>query len=355
MTKLDERLTGYVKGKVGEDVVYEGYILNGEKFITRAFGEPWYKGLLSEVEILNTQFGNPAKYAYSTYGERYLQHMRDFTRRVLERVGREYGEVEEEFSEIPEEHVREILGLPEEEQPKPKPKSRRDRSIVLELLNRPVVVEGKSRRRDKRPDLKRLFSALGYRTFYINGEGNSRLEPYLRVCENIKHGDTSVLFIFPRFSVLVGRMDDTHFVAVPPGTSVALDTLRNLHFQTVPEEQRLHISVFKDVGVPVGKVHLTSESVFRISVFRHIGEVVKVETDKEMDLDSVKTSIGRYRRWVREVETSLVDNTPSHLTRPAWQKIVMAHLDDYPHPEDFERAIQVFSHDKVNIPKCDIV
>jgi len=73
-----EGKTGYVEVRDGGRLVYSGYYLNGKLFVVDApaLNRIWYKGLLSEVEYENERMGNPMRYAYEKYGEKYIEHLR---------------------------------------------------------------------------------------------------------------------------------------------------------------------------------------------------------------------------------------------------------------------------------------
>ncbi len=330
---------GFVVVFANGEKVYEGYVLNGETFITAApaLNMVWYRGLLSEIEWENLRLGNPHRYAYEKFGERYLEHLRRFTERVLNSIRERFGagELEERFVPMPEDHVREILGFPVEE----------------------IKIAEELRGDASTDEIKRTIMALGYTNYYINGgqgEGNRNLAPYTEVCEAIEEGDTAFLLLYPKRLVLVGRVGDTHFVAVTPGINIALNTL--LQFppgHIVAQMRGASISRFRNVGVPMAKVVALDKDRLQVSTLRHVGQLIKVEYSVEMRPENMSKLLNDYKAWLSKVEGYLKENPPSHMTLPAWRKIVAAYLDDYPHPEDFRRMLSVLTYGEVDIPECE--
>lgn len=321
--------------------LYEGYVLNGETFIITApaFNMVWYRGLLSELEWENLRLGNPNRYAYEKFGDRYLEHLRSFTERVLSEVRRRFREEElrEEFVPMPEDYVREILGLPVEE----------------------IRISEDVKEETSAEDIRRTLMALGYTNYYIKGEGeegNRNLAPYLGVCEAMEQGDTAFLLLYPRRLVLVGRIGDTHFVAVTPGINTALNTLIQFPPGHVVARMRgAPISRFKEVGVPIAKVVALGKDNLQVSVLRHVAQFINVERTFNIKPEEISQLLYDYKDWLSKVDDYLQEHPPSHMTKPAWKKIVAAHLDDYPHPEDFKRMLSVLTYGEVEIPGCRVL
>ena len=330
---------GFVVVFSNGEKVYEGYVLNGQKFIIVApiLNMVWYRGLLSDVEWENLRLGNPHRYAYEKFGEEYLKHLKVFTERVLEEVRKRFNEedLREEFVAMPEDYVREILGFPVEE----------------------VKIAEETRESRSAEQIKRTLMALGYTNYYINGdygEGNRNLAYYTEVCEAIKEGDTAFLLLYPKRLVLVGRLGDTHFVAVTPGINTAINTL--LQFppgHTIARMRGAPVSRFKNVGVPMAKVVALSKDRLQVSTLRHVGQFINVEDSIEIKPEDISRLLRSYKRWLSKVEGYLKNNPPSHMTLPAWRKIVAAYLDDYPHPDDFRRMLSVLTYGEVEIPECE--
>jgi hypothetical protein len=110
------RKSGYVVAMVGNSIVYEGYLIEGNLFILKSprYDMRWYDGLLSEEEYNDHIMGNPLEYAHKRYGDKFLSHVERFTEEVLNRVERELDResIRYVLKELPEDHVRVILGLP---------------------------------------------------------------------------------------------------------------------------------------------------------------------------------------------------------------------------------------------------
>ncbi len=75
----------------------------------------WYEGLLSREEIENNLFGNIFEYAFKNYGEKYLQHMTEYSKNVIQKALKGAAEngwqLEAEFIEEDEDTVREMVGI----------------------------------------------------------------------------------------------------------------------------------------------------------------------------------------------------------------------------------------------------
>ena len=75
----------------------------------------WYDGLLSREEVENNLFGNIFEYAFKNYGEKYLQHLTEYSKRVIQialKGAAENGwQLEAEFIEEDEDTIREMVGI----------------------------------------------------------------------------------------------------------------------------------------------------------------------------------------------------------------------------------------------------
>jgi hypothetical protein len=75
----------------------------------------WYEGLLSREEVENNLFGNIFEYAFKNYGEKYLQHITEYSKNVIQKALKGAAEngwqLEAEFIEEDEDTVREIVGI----------------------------------------------------------------------------------------------------------------------------------------------------------------------------------------------------------------------------------------------------
>ncbi|NPB03226.1 MAG: hypothetical protein GXO39_02280 [Thermotogae bacterium] len=336
---MQENVSGYVVARKGDKILYEGYMLNGELFILKSpfLRMKWYEGLLSEEEYLNFMLDNPLRGAYEKYGERFISHLRSFTALIQDLVSKE-GDFDVILTPLPENHVREALGFPVE--------ISEDRQTPEILSGIEQAVKGKR----SVAEVEEMLKTLGYVRYFVEGHGSKSLEPYLHVCDAIKHGNTSLLLLFSRYTLLIGRVKDTRFVGIPPGITVAMDTLEQLPFSGVPEVRSMPISIFREVGVPVGKIHRIGRDRYHVSEMRHTGELVRITKDMRMSKETVKRYVKIYREWVKRVDSEVVEFPPTHLTKPAWKKMVAAYLDDYPHPTDFGRVIQVAAFGEIKIP-----
>jgi hypothetical protein len=75
----------------------------------------WYEGLLSREEVENNLFGNIFEYAFKNYGEKYLQHITEYSKNVIQKALKGAAEngwqLEAEFIEEDEDTVREMVGI----------------------------------------------------------------------------------------------------------------------------------------------------------------------------------------------------------------------------------------------------
>jgi hypothetical protein len=75
----------------------------------------WYDGLLSREEVENNLFGNIFEYAFKNYGEKYLQHITEYSKNVIQKALKGAAEngwqLEAEFIEEDEDTVREMVGI----------------------------------------------------------------------------------------------------------------------------------------------------------------------------------------------------------------------------------------------------
>ncbi len=343
-----EGKNGYVEVKLGDRILYSGYYLNGRLFILSApaLGKVWYKGLLSEVEYESERLGNPMRYAHEKYGDRYIKHLEAFTREVLREVKERFaGEnLKTNFVPMAEEHVREILGIP---LPRKVEGVEAEESEDVEELRLTISAD----------TLEAHLKSLHYLDYYINGKGTKELATYLDICEAIKHEDTSFLLIHPHRIVLVGRIGPVQFVGVAPGIKVATATLLYLYEKcgstSPPSLERLPVGIFREVGIPVAKVLLTDEDRVKISLFRHIGTMVKVDKEVETDLETFHEMFNRWHEWIDAVLYRLRLTPPSRWTKRAWSKLIEAYLEDFPHPLDFERILKVEALSEAEIPRCE--
>ncbi len=89
-----------------------GFPLYAYSFLVK---DKWYEGLLSREEIENNLFGNIFEYAFKKYGERYLKHMAEYSKEVIQRAlkgAMENGwQLETEFMEESEDTIREMVGI----------------------------------------------------------------------------------------------------------------------------------------------------------------------------------------------------------------------------------------------------
>ena len=118
---IDQRRSGVLKvyRKTFGDPLLYAYFLKGVPVYASSFvvREKWYEGLLTREEVDANIFGNLFKYAYDRYGRRFLEHMVAYSRNVLKAVLRAVAEngweVEVEFLERSEDHIRESIGITE--------------------------------------------------------------------------------------------------------------------------------------------------------------------------------------------------------------------------------------------------
>jgi hypothetical protein len=75
----------------------------------------WYDGLLSREEVENNLFGNIFEYAFKNYGEKYLKHITEYSKNVIQKALKGAAEngwqLEAEFIEEDEDTVREMVGI----------------------------------------------------------------------------------------------------------------------------------------------------------------------------------------------------------------------------------------------------
>lgn len=116
---IDRKRSGVLKvyRKTFGDPLLYAYFLKGVPVYASSFvvREKWYEGLLSREEVDTNIFGNLFKYAYDRYGRRFVEHMVSYSRNVLKEVLRALAEngweVEVEFLERTEEHIKESIGI----------------------------------------------------------------------------------------------------------------------------------------------------------------------------------------------------------------------------------------------------
>jgi len=116
---IEKRQSGVLKAyrrAFGDPLLY-AYFLKGVPVYASSFvvREKWYEGLLSREEVDQNIFGNIFKYAYDKHGKRFLEHLVSYSRNVIKEVLRAVAEngweVEAEFLERPESHIKESIGI----------------------------------------------------------------------------------------------------------------------------------------------------------------------------------------------------------------------------------------------------
>ena len=309
--------TGFFTATVDGEPIYEGYILNGRPFVVKArrYREVWYRGLLTEEEYQNHMMGNPFEYARITYGDRYLSHMEEFSRRIIERADRDFGRenVRLVFRELPEEHVRLVLGLPGD----------------------------------------------GWKISFVRSIGGKvwtgkEAEALLPLVRNGREEFLMVL-VYPRYTALAGSAGTERFVVLTSRVDRAIDVLRRVPSGGGKEPERFNLEEFVGLGVPFARIVGRGDGTASIRTYRRIGTVIKGETEVSVSLGTLKRAVKRYWAWVRTVERVVPSERPPHLTLPAWRKMVMAYLDDYPNPEDFTRILSVEAGRPVDVPTLNLL
>ena len=309
--------TGFFTATVDGEPIYEGYILNGRPFVVKArrYGEVWYRGLLTEEEYQNQMLGNPFEYARITYGDRYLSHMEEFSRRIIERANGDFGRenVRLVFRELPEEHVRLVLGLPGD----------------------------------------------GGKTSFVRSIGGKvwtgkEAEALLPLVRNGR-GEFLMVLVYPRYTALAGSSGTERFVVLTSRVDRAIDVLRRVPSGGGKEPERFNLEEFAGLGVPFARVVDRGDGTASIRTYRRIGTVIKGKTEVSVSLGTLKRAVKRYWAWVRTVERVVPSERPPHLTLPAWRKMVMAYLDDYPNPEDFTRILSVEAGRPVDVPTLNLL
>ncbi len=319
--------TGFFTATVGGEPIYEGYLLRGEPFVVKAqrYGEVWYRGLLGEEEYQNHLMDNPFEYAFRTYGERYVLHMREFSRRVIARANRDFGEenVKLVFRELPEEHVRLVLGLPEEESEG----TGEDDGSVVEFLNR-----------------------LGSGKAWVGEEAQALLKEV-----RTESPDFLKVFVYPHYLAFVGSIGSERFVALTSKLE-SVDLLGEWGSSEGMEDEpdRFNLETFAGLGVPFARVRVKEDGTVSFRIYRRIGMLIKTEVDVPLSLEQVKRVVREYRAWIRSVKTEVQSHRPPHITLPAWKKMIMAYLDEYPNPEDFARILTVEAGISIEVPTVKV-
>ncbi len=315
--------SGFFTVVVGEEPIYEGYFLKGKPFVVKAqkYGEVWYRGLLSEEEYQNNLMGNPFEYAHRVYGDRYVRHMDEFARRIMNRAKGDFGEENLRFifRELPEEHVRLVLGLTADD-------------------------EGGTERGEGLID--GIIKRLGCGRVWVGEEAKALLGEI-----QPKRADSLTAFVYPHYLMLVGSVKSEKFVVLTSRLeSIDLMMEWDSNGESEDEPERFKLETFSGVGVPFARIKVKGNGVASLRIYRRIGTIVRTEVDVPLSVVQIKRVVEEYRTWVRFVESEVQLLRPSHITLPAWRKMIMAYLDEYPNPEDFARILTVETGLSVEVP-----
>ncbi|NPB03505.1 MAG: hypothetical protein GXO39_03700 [Thermotogae bacterium] len=104
-----------LKRKLFEDPLLTVFFIRGDMILANSFVEntPWHRGVLSE-EDLERGKENLLAYAFSIHGDKLFTHLRQYTKRVVEKVleeaQRNGWEYEINVEELNERRIREIFG-----------------------------------------------------------------------------------------------------------------------------------------------------------------------------------------------------------------------------------------------------
>ncbi len=137
--------------KVFEDPILTVYYLKGEPIYAESFvmKRRWWEGLLSEEEVERHIFGDMFRYAYETYGERYVSHLKRYAKDTVsltEDMVRDFGwELEAEATEDPPEDMAAMFHVP---------------------------YEAGSTSEERALEIASKLNAFGFPVFYVSGSGD---------------------------------------------------------------------------------------------------------------------------------------------------------------------------------------
>lgn len=303
-------------------IAYEGYLLNGKLIILKApmYGMKWYDGILSEEEYMDHLMGNPIEYARRKYGEALTEHLERFTREVLSRLKTNVksGDIRYVLKELDEDYVRTLLGLSDNVEPAEDP--------VVDSLKRikgRLMIEGKSE------ELNYLMKAA-------------------------PTGDFLRVMVYPGYLLLIGRSNGKGFALITSDVNSTVEFIKEWKGDTEEEDRcNMDVDAFAPVGVPFGCILKEPSGNVFFRIFQRVGRFIKPRKVITVNPTGIKRVITEYRTWVNYVEHELFRTRPPHMTFPAWKKMVLAYLDEYPNPEDFSRIIRVETGMDFHIPRLD--
>jgi len=313
---------GYLVAVVNDAIAYEGYLLNGKLVILKApmYGMKWYDGLLSEEEYVNHLMGNPLEYARKKYGEALVEHLERFTKEVLNRLKNDVRseEIRYVLKEMDEDYVRTLLGLPD----------------TGGFTGDPIV------------------DFLGRIKGRLMKEGESKeVEHLMKVAPE---GDFLRVMVYPGYLLLIGRKSGRGFALITSDMDSTVELIKRWRGDAEEEEEcNMDVEAFAPVGVPFGCVLKEPSGKVRFRIFQRIGRFIRPRRAITVDPTGIKRVITEYRTWVNYVEHELFKTKPPHMTFPAWKKMVLAYLDEYPNPEDLSRIIRVEVGMDIHIPKLE--
>jgi hypothetical protein len=159
-------------------------------------------------------------------------------------------------------------------------------------------------------------------------------------------------FVYPNFLLLLGRYENRGFAVLTSHVNAVVEVLRewegNVEGEGTPN---MDVEHFLFTGVPLARIYKESPNRVHFSIFRRVGRFIKPKSEITLDFATLKKAIGEYRTWVSYVERELLKTVPPGITLPAWRKMVMAYLNEYPNPEDFVRKLTVETGMSFPIPK----
>ncbi len=323
MTKAQKvNKNGYLVAVVDDVIAYEGYLLNGKLVILKApmYGMKWYEGLLSEEEYMDHLMGNPLEYARRKYGEALIKHLEEFTKEVLNRLKNDVKpeDIRYVLKELDEDYIRTLLGLSDRRGP----------------TGDPIV-----------DSLRRIKGRL-----MIEGE-SEELKHLMRVAPK---GDFLRVMVYPGYLLLIGRNNGKGFGLITSDVNSTVEFIKEWKGDTEEEGKcNMDVDAFAPVGVPFGCILKEPSGKVFFRIFQRAGRFIKPRKVITVDLPGIKKVISEYRTWVNYVEHELFRTRPPHMTFPAWKKMVLAYLDEYPNPEDFSRIIRVDVGMEFPIPKLE--
>ncbi len=194
---IDDNFSGVVvyRRRVFEDPVLTVYYLRGEPVYAESFliKRRWWEGLLSDEEAENHLFDDAFGYASERYGNRYVEHIKEYARETITLTAetvRDFGwELEAEPTEYLPEEVASMFHIP--------------------YGRNETVQEVRER------DLTSELNALGFPVFYVSGSRGDphgffhTIRPVKRVMDRVTRVveglQGSLAFVLPLY--IVARFD----------------------------------------------------------------------------------------------------------------------------------------------------